>query len=244
MMDWWLILLAGAGLTLAGVIKGATGLGYSSCALPFLVTALGLKPAMALVIIPAFATNVSVALSAGHVIETLSRFKVLYAATLPGILLGIGLLLWVDQTTATKVLGIGIISYATLSLTKPNLSLPARLEKPLQFPTGFVNGVMTGLTGAQVMPLFPYMMSLNLEPSRMVQAINLSVMIASSLLALGLLATGIMTLPLLGASVLAIFPALLGVEIGARARHLITAQQFKRIVLMTLFLIGTLMIWR
>ncbi len=243
-MDWFLIVLAGTGLVVAGIIKGATGLGYSSCALPFLVTALGLKPAMALVIIPAFATNVSVALSTGHIVETMSRFKVLYAATLPGIVIGIALLFWVDQTTATKVLGAAIVSYAALSLTKPHLSLPARFEKPLQFPTGLLNGVMTGLTGAQVMPLFPYMMSLDLEPNRMVQAINLSVMFASTLLALGLLATGIMTLPLLGASVLAIAPALLGVEIGARARGLITAHQFKRIVLLTLFLIGTLMLWR
>ena len=41
------------GLTIAGVIKGATGLGYASCALPFLVMVLGLKPAMGLVMLPA-----------------------------------------------------------------------------------------------------------------------------------------------------------------------------------------------
>src|SRR6185436_20590924 len=63
-MDWTNgtpFALAALGLFLAGVIKGTTGLGYSSCALPFLVSAIGLKPAMALVLIPAMATNVSVA---------------------------------------------------------------------------------------------------------------------------------------------------------------------------------------
>ena len=48
-MEWSLLALAGLGLFLAGIVKGATGLGYSSCALPFLVSAIGLKPAMALV---------------------------------------------------------------------------------------------------------------------------------------------------------------------------------------------------
>jgi uncharacterized membrane protein YfcA len=72
-MDWSLLLMAGLGLFLAGIVKGATGLGYTSCALPFLVSAIGLKPAMALVIIPAMATNVSVAFTAGHFAETAGR---------------------------------------------------------------------------------------------------------------------------------------------------------------------------
>ena len=74
-MEWSLLLLAGLGLFLAGVVKGATGLGYSSCALPFLVSALGLKPAMALVLIPAMATNVTVACSAGHFTEISRRLR-------------------------------------------------------------------------------------------------------------------------------------------------------------------------
>jgi uncharacterized membrane protein YfcA len=42
-MDMAQIALAALGFLLAGVIKGTTGLGYSSCALPFLVSAVGLK---------------------------------------------------------------------------------------------------------------------------------------------------------------------------------------------------------
>jgi hypothetical protein len=77
-MDLSLLWLAGLGLFLAGVVKGATGLGYSSCALPFLVSALGLKPAMALIIVPAMATNVTVAFTAGHFLEIARRFSNLY----------------------------------------------------------------------------------------------------------------------------------------------------------------------
>jgi uncharacterized membrane protein YfcA len=243
-MEWSLLLLAGSGLFLAGVVKGATGLGYSSCALPFLVSALGLKPAMALVLIPAMATNVSVACTAGHFGEISRRFAGLYLAMLPGIAVGICLLVWINQAIAVQALGIIIIAYVCLTVFRPQVIISGTLERALKVPTGFLNGVLTGLTGSQVMPLFPYMMSLNLDPNRMVQAINIAVLLASLLLAVGLMMAGIMTTNLLFISVLALGPALLGCELGNRARKLIPVAQFKSVVLAVLFATGALLVLR
>jgi uncharacterized protein len=230
-MEWDLIFVCIIGLTVAGIIKGVTGLGYASCALPFLVFSLGLKTAMATVIIPAMATNMSVALNSGHLFETWHRFKLLYVAMLPGIVAGVVLLMWIDQALSVTVLGVIIILYACIALARPNMVLPRSMERPLQIPVGFFNGVVTGLTGAQVMPLFPYMMSL-------------AVMLASTVLALALLATGILTPRLLAASCFAVAPALLGVEAGIRLRARIAPDRFKRIVLATLMLSGMLMLLR
>jgi uncharacterized protein len=243
-MEWATLYLAFAGLLIAGIVKGATGLGYTTCALPFLVSAIGLKPAMALVIMPAMATNVGMAISGNHVLETLRRFKILYLAMLPGICAGVAILLWINQALAVHTLALAIIAYALLALFKPHFLLPAALEHPLQFPAGFLNGVMTGVTGAQVIPLFPYMMALNLDPDRMVQAINVAVLISSVALAITLSAAGVMTGSLFMASLLAIVPALLGVEIGTRARRLLSPAEFKRIALFTLLLMGVLMSFR
>jgi uncharacterized membrane protein YfcA len=244
-MDWALISIAGGGLLLAGIIKGATGLGYSSCALPFLVFAIGLKPAMALVLLPAMATNVAVALTAGHFSEIVRRFAPLYAAMVPGIALGLGILVWLSSASAAvSILGCTIVGYVAISFCRPHFILSSDAARLLKIPTGFANGVLTGLTGSQVMPLFPYMMALDLDPNRMVQAINLSVMIASIMLALGLLATNIMTTPLFVLSVLAIVPALLGVEAGRRVRAYIPATQFRTCVLVVLLLMGLLLIAR
>jgi uncharacterized protein len=243
-VDLSILSLAAAGLLIAGVVKGATGLGYATCALPFLVIAVGQRQAMALIILPAMATNVSIALSGGHFVETFRRFKTLYVSMLPGICVGIGLLLWVNQSSATHLLSIVIITYSLLALVKPQVALPKSLQSPLQIPTGFLNGVMTGATGAQVMPLFPYMMALGLEPDRMVQAINIAVLIASFALAIALAATGIMDRELFMVSLIAIAPALLGVEIGTRARRFLRPEQFKRIALLTLLLMGCMMLAR
>ena len=243
-MDWSLIWLAGLGLFLAGVVKGATGLGYSSCALPFLVSAVGLKPAMALILVPAMATNVTVAFTTGHFVETARRFANLYIAMLPGIAVGVCLLVWIAQSVAVRTLGIIVMLYALMTLVRPQILMSQVAERVLQIPTGFANGVLTGLTGSQVMPLFPYMMSLNLDPNRMVQAINLAVSIASVFLAVGLFSAGIMTPGLMGASVLAILPALAGVEIGSRIRAHIPASQFRSVVLYVLLATGLLLLVR
>src|SRR6185436_19225275 len=102
-----------------------------------------------------------------------------YAATLPGVVIGITLLVWIDQQVATRVLGVLTVIYAFLALMRPSLALPRALENPLQVPVGLLNGFFTGLTGSQMMPLLPYMLSLRLDPDRLVQANNVTVTLAS-----------------------------------------------------------------
>ena len=93
------------GLFLAGFVKGATGLGYSTCALPFLVAAIGLRSAIVIVPIPAMAANIGLLFGAGHIKETLHRFWIFYAASIPGIFYGTTLLTRVDQAPATEFPG-------------------------------------------------------------------------------------------------------------------------------------------
>src|SRR5580700_8417612 len=104
-IDWTSFALAMLGLLFAGVVKGATGIGYSSCALPFLTAAVGLRQAIVLVVLPAMVSNIFVLYSTPHFREILRRFWLLYLATLPGTMLGIMLLVWVDQRLSTVVLG-------------------------------------------------------------------------------------------------------------------------------------------
>jgi uncharacterized membrane protein YfcA len=237
-MDLAHIALAALGFLLAGVIKGTTGLGYSSCALPFLVSAVGLKTAIVMLVIPAMLSNVLVMFNTGHLRETLNRFWPLYAATIPGIAVGIGMLVWIDQGIATRTLGILTVIYAMLALTRPSLALPEGLERPLQIPVGVLNGFFTGLTGSQMMPLLPYMLALKLDPDRLVQANNVTVTLASAFLATGLLVSGLMTWPILGLSFAGVVPALVGVQFGSRARRHIPVASFRIIVLVLLVIIG------
>jgi len=237
-VDWEQLALAAFGLLVAGFLKGTTGLGYSTCALPFLVSAVGLRSAIVIVPIPALAANLGLLFGAGNVRETFSRFWIFYAATAPGILGGTMLLAWVDQKLATKVLGVITVGFVVYSVIRPNVTMPSRLERPLQLPAGLMNGLFTGLTGSQVMPLLPYMLALKLDADRFVQAVNIAVVTASLILALALLISGLMTWQLAMFSALGVAPAFLGVALGNRLRPRIPTRTFRTAVLVMIFLMG------
>lgn len=243
-MDISALVCATVGLLAAGILKGATGIGYASCALPFLVIAVGLKPAIALLILPAIASNVALLFSAGSVRETVRSFWPLYASILPGVASGIFALKIADQAITTKILGILIAAYAIQSLIRPSLRLDVNQAIVIQIPIGLVNGFFTGLTGSQVMPLMPYMLSLRLDKDQFVQAVNLAVITSSVFLGSGLIAFGVMTVDMLALSTLAVVPAIIGVQVGNRCRAHINERQFRTVVVVALLGIGVMLMLR
>ena len=118
------------------------------------------------------------------------------------------------------------------------------MARVLLIPVGALNGVLAGLTGSQVIPLVPFMLALDLDPAKAVQAINIGVLLASAVLAIGLIAAGIMTPALLHLSVLAIVPALLGVGLGSGIRRKLPAARFRDAVLIVIGGSGLLMMLR
>jgi uncharacterized protein len=243
-VDWNHLALALFGLTFAGLIKGVTGIGYASCALPFLATAVGLKQAIALVVLPAMISNILVVCTTPHLRETLRRFWPLYVATLPGTAVGLFFLVWVDQRTSTLCLGLLIIASAMFGIARPAWTLAKPLVGPLQIPVGLLNGFLTGLTGSQVLPLVPYLMALQMDSDRTVQAINLAITITSAFMLVGLSQSGVMTAPSLGLSVAAVLPAIAGIYIGTKARALIPISRLRLIIQIVLALLGIILVVR
>jgi uncharacterized membrane protein YfcA len=243
-MEMLPFVLATAGLFAAGLIKGTTGLGYASCALPFLVFVVGLTSAMGIVLIPAMATNVVVAVTAGHMREMIFLLWPLYLAILPGIVAGLCLLQLVDQRIAVASLGIAMVLYSLFGIVRPRVSIPGQWQSLLKGPAGFLNGIVTGLTGSQVMPLIPFVMGLNLDPTRMVQAVNIGVIISSIVLGLGLAASGLLTVPMLVLSCAAVIPAALGTFLGSRLRNFLPTATFRMLTLVVLAAMGVGMLAR
>lgn len=234
--------IATLGLLVAGIVKGATGLGYASCALPFLAMAMGLKHAISLVMLPAMASNFLIICITPHRLEALRRFWPLYIAAIPGIVTGVFLLAWLGQRIPTVSLGILIVAYSAYSIARPALMIPKKFESPLQIPVGVINGFLTGLTGSQVMPFLPYILGLRLDPDRTTQAINLAVTIWSGVMLVALYQSGIASTGSLIASVLALVPALFGIYVGSICRSLIPARHYRLVVQVVLGFLGVSLI--
>lgn len=242
-MDTTTIIVVLSAYLIAGLVKGTTGLGFSTTCLPFLVMAMGLKEALPLVIVPSLFSNVTVMRDAGHFRETVSRFWPLYLALLPGLILGLAVLDRVDGGTAAMALGGVLCVYALYALSRAQARMPPRLERPLAAPTGFLTGFVNGITGTQVMPLLPFMLALPLDPNRLVQAINCSFTLSSLVMAFGLSKLDLFSLNQLVLSVAGIVPAFGGVRLGAVVRRRLDPELFRKLVLLVLLALGVLLIW-
>ncbi len=238
------VLIVMAVFLFSSFVKGATGLGFSTICLPFLAVALSLKEALPLLILPSLASNILVMVDAGHFRSIVRRFWPLFAAVFPGIAGGLALLAWVDPRIAGAALGLVLIAYCVFALAGPEMRLPAHLERLLGPPVGIATGVITGLTGVQVMPVLPYLRALRLVPNEFVQAINCWGTLSSLLMAVGLAKLGLMTWGTLLFSAAGLVPVYAGVKLGNRIRNRLSEESFTRAVLVLLIFMGATLIGR
>lgn len=226
----------------AAFVKGATGLGFSTSALPILALGLGLKTAMPLVIIPSLVSNSIIMVQAGHFRETVSRFWPMFLATIPGVLIGLAVLEMVDGLVAGAVLGLVLMNYGVFTLFRPGRPMSDRMADRIAPISGFATGLVNGITGSQVMPVLPFLLSVRLDPKRFIQAINISFSLSSIVMALGLSRLGLMTLDAVWISLAGLVPVYLGTKLGGVVRNRMDAQTFRKVVLIMLIIFGVILI--
>ena len=93
-LDYAFILIA---YVVAGTIKGLTGIGFSTSCLPIMALRLDLKVAIPLVIIPSIISNLAVMIQAKGFRKAVRRFWPLYFASVPGILIGLSILVVIES---------------------------------------------------------------------------------------------------------------------------------------------------
>ncbi|MBX2829614.1 MAG: sulfite exporter TauE/SafE family protein [Rhodospirillales bacterium] len=226
----------------AAFVKGATGLGFSTSALPILALGLGLKEGMPLVIIPSLVSNSIIMAQAGHFRETVSRFWPMFLATIPGLLIGLAVLKMVDSLLAGAVLGLVLMNYGAITLFRHGKPLSDKIARRLAPISGFATGIINGITGSQVMPVLPFLLSLRLEPKRFLQAINISFSLSSIVMAFGLTRMGMMTWETVWISLAGLVPVYLGTKLGTNIRNRMDAETFRRVVLIMLIIFGVILV--
>ncbi len=232
------ILIVTGAFFFAAFVKGVTGLGFSTTAMPFLVYALGIKVTLPMLIIPSVASNLIVMHDAGHFRATLSRFRWLYISAPPGIILGLALLNWLDPRVSSAALGLVLILYCGVALAQPGLQLPARYARRLEMPVGFTTGLINGFTGSQVLPVLPFLLSMPLSRDQFIQAINISFTLSSLVLALGLTHLGLVTLTSIQGAAIGLLAVMTGIRFGSWIRRWLPADWFRRSVLILLIVMG------
>jgi len=236
--NWTTLAIIAATFVLGGFVRGIVGLGMPTIALALLGASLGLKTAVALIVIPTFAFNVWQAVVGGAFVALISRLWSFLLAAGIATWAGSMVLAQADTGIPSVLLGLVLCAYAVAGLmdAQPR-SLPAH-EIWLTPLMGALNGALTGLTGAFVVPGVLYLEALGLNRDALIQAMGMLFSVSAVVLALSLAEKRILDAELAMLSSAALLPALAGMALGQRLRSHIPEKHFRSVFFGALFLLG------
>lgn len=238
MTDPFIIAAIAAVFLFAGGIKGVIGLGLPTVSLGLLAIFLDLTTAMALLTMPAAATNVWQAAVGGNARIIVRRLWPFMLAATVTVWLGAMALTRVDLALLSALLGLILLLYAGLSLGGWRFEIPARAEGWAGPLFGSVNGILTGMTGSFVVPGIMYLQAIGLNRDALVQAMGFLFGASALALAVALGGSGLFPRDTGIVSAAALVPALIGMAIGQRIRRRLSEERFRRVFFVGILALG------
>jgi len=229
---------------IAGLIKGVVGFGLPVVILAFLVPTLGLKTAIALVVVPAVIANVWQATVGGHFREILRRIWPMLLLSCVFIWIGVGFLASADARMAAGELGVLLSAYAIYSLTRTQLAPPRGWEVWLTPLVGALSGLAYGYTGSLMIPGVVYLQALGFNRNMLVQSLGITFFTMTSVLGLSLTGHSLMPAETALLSAAALVPTGIGMLVGQRYRDRVSEELFRKLFFWALFVAGVYMVLR
>ena len=128
LMSEALLFFIAAALLLAGFIKGALGMGLPTVSMGLLAVAMPPSRALAIVIVPAIATNIWQTFVGPHLRDIIKRLWPLMAGTVVGIWLNAGSLTGPYAHYVPIALGVLLVIYAIVGLSRFSFNVARRDE--------------------------------------------------------------------------------------------------------------------
>ncbi|MBV8394588.1 MAG: sulfite exporter TauE/SafE family protein [Alphaproteobacteria bacterium] len=232
------ILVIALAFTVAGIAKGAIGIGMPPIAIGLMTLRVPLADALALLTFPTLLTNVNQAFTGGHFRPLARRFRSMAVMAVIGVL-GAGFFLGkLGSPSMIAWLGVVLTIYAAIALFAWRPVMPIAHEGWANPLIGLASGVVAGVTGMAAVPFLPYMQSLQMTRNDLVQGLGILFLVIMLALAVALVQQNIFTSENAVGSVLALAPTFLGVTIGNRIRHAASPETFRKIFLAGMLLLG------
>lgn len=229
---------------LAGSVKGAIGLGLPTVSMALLGLWLPVEQAAAILVLPAFLTNVWQSLVGGALMSLLRRLWPMLGCLVVGTVITAGIITSGNSALTGAFLGTILAVYAGLALAGYQFTVPPNAEPVLGPAAGLTTGLISGATGIFVVPVAPYVQALKLGKDELVQAIGITALIATSALALGLGLHGGLKPGAVIPGAVAVLAAFAGMSAGQALRARVPVDVFRRWILMGLIALGGAMIVR
>ena len=232
------IALIAVAFVVAGIAKGAIGMGMPPIAIGLMSFAVPLESAIAIMVVPTMVTNVWQAIYGGGFKPLMRRFGSMAATAMIGIL-AVGLLLSdLGSPTTAGWVGVLLVLYSVIALTPWRPQVPRKVEPWANPLIALVSGAVAGSTGVAAVPFLPYMQSLDMNRHELVQALGIMFLFITGMLAVSLALHGAYDLANSVAGVAAVAPTMVGVWLGQHARRRLSAETFRKIFISGMLAIG------
>ena len=244
MTDFTVLALVAGTFLLAGSVKGVIGLGLPTVSLAVLTATIGLQPAMALLLVPSFVTNLWQAVVGGNAKEIIARIWLFLIAATVTVWLGSLVLVEVDVSYLSALLGLLLVVYSVLSLSRPTIAIPRAWEGWAGPVLGTANGILTGMTGSFVVPGVLYLQAIGLPRDMLIQAMGMLFTVSTVALGVALGGQELLTVELGAISAAAVIPAIIGMVFGQKIRQRLSEENFRRVFFISTFILGLYIIVR
>lgn len=228
---------------LAGMIKGTLGLGLPAVAMGLLTLFISPFQAATLLIVPSMVTNVWQLFAEGHVLRLIRRFWSLLMGIIVGSVWSVFPTLGHGEFQSEALLGGMLTLYGLYGLFAKNMPNLAPYEKYLSPVIGYLGGALTVATGVIVIPVVPFLQSLQLKRDDLVQSLGLAFTVSTLCLAVFLQQNPIEAMPFdYKMALIALLPALVGMWLGTKLRYRIPEQKFRKMFFGGLVVLGGYMV--
>jgi uncharacterized protein len=243
-LDWFELAIVVVVFILAGLVKGAIGVGLPTIAMGLLGALMAPSHAAAILIVPALLTNIWQMWDGPALMILLRRLWPMLICALLGTLPAAGILTEANARLSTGLLGAVLMAYALTGLLGVHFEVSRRAEPVLGPLMGLVTGLINGATGIFVIPGVPYIQALDLGRDELVQALALSAFVSSVALALGLGFNHGLGSVIAVPAAFALMASFAGMAIGKALRSKLSIAVFRKTVLVGLLALGASMVVR
>jgi uncharacterized membrane protein YfcA len=225
-------------LIVAGLLKGIIGVGMPVVALPLLSLFIDIKSAAMLLSMPLIFSNLPQALEGGKTGRSLMQLLPVILGMIPGLFLGVQVLLRTDANLAEIIAGLVIMGVGGVTLLTPKLQLQSRLILPAGITFGFFGGILGGIAAMAGPLVFIFLLAKGLRGRAFTKEASLYLVVSAGLLAILLTASPQFSWLDVSLSAAAMLPVALGMYAGQHMRDRIAPETFKSLVLIAVIAAG------
>jgi uncharacterized membrane protein YfcA len=187
---------------------------------------------------PLIFSNLPQALEGGKTGRCLMQLTPVILGMIPGLFLGVRVLLAVDANVAKLMAGLVLMAVGGITLLAPKLQLQPRAVLPMGIAFGFFGGILGGLAAMAGPLVFIFLLAKGLRGQAFTKEASLYLVVSAALLAVFLTTSSQFSWLDVSLSTVATLPVVLGMHLGQHMRDRIAPETFRKLVLIAVIAAG------